>query len=83
LEAERVSGNLHGINLARGVKGMNHLQFVDDALLLRRTSIIIAEGFKCLHDHFINVPRGKVNNGKSQIYGWNTSPQLLHAIFKI
>jgi hypothetical protein len=80
LEDERVSGNLHGINLIIGVKGMNHSQFANDTILLGRASIVIVEQFKYVLDHFINASGGKVNNGKSQIYGWNISPKLLHAM---
>jgi hypothetical protein len=42
LEFERISGNSIGLQIARGVKNINHSQFVDDALLLGGASSIIA-----------------------------------------
>jgi hypothetical protein len=59
---------------------MNHLQFMNDTLLLGGASTVIVERFKCVLDHFINTSGGKVNNGKSQLYGLSTIPRLLHAI---
>jgi hypothetical protein len=55
LEVERVSNNLHGINLAIGVKGMNYPKFTYDTHLLGGTSIVILEQLKCVLDHFINA----------------------------
>jgi hypothetical protein len=81
--SERVVGSLAEIKLIIGVKSMNHYQFADDALLLGGASTIITKHFKCILDHFLNASRCKVNNGESQIYGWNIKSQLLHAISKI
>jgi hypothetical protein len=69
LEHERVSGKLQGISFARGVKGINHSQFVDETLLLGGASSIIVEWFKSILDQFLNASEKKVNNGKSP-YLW-------------
>jgi len=34
LESDRMEGSLPGLQIARGVKQINHSQFVDDTLLL-------------------------------------------------
>jgi hypothetical protein len=73
LEQERLEGSIQGINITRGVREINHSQFVDDTLLRGATSTIIAKRFKKVLDSFLNASRGKVNNAKSHIYGWNVT----------
>jgi hypothetical protein len=34
LDFERISGNITGVQITRGVKNINHSQFADDTLLL-------------------------------------------------
>jgi hypothetical protein len=46
LEWERISGEIPGLFIARGVKRINHSQFVDDALLVGGASRIISKNFK-------------------------------------
>jgi hypothetical protein len=53
--------NLPGIKIIRGVKSINHLG----------ASSIMAMRFKRILDPFNEASRGKINNNKSQIYGWN------------
>jgi hypothetical protein len=65
LEFERSSSQVHGISFMRGVKGINHSQFVDDTLFLGGASIIITKRFKAISDSFLNTSRIKFNNGKS------------------
>jgi hypothetical protein len=71
LDHERRMGRIMGLHLARGVKGINHSQFVDDTLVLEVESTIIAKRFKKVLDYFLSALRGKINCNKSQIYGWN------------
>jgi hypothetical protein len=80
LEHERELGNLPRLQISRGVKNMNHSQFVDDTLFLGGASIIIASRFKSILDSFLDASGGAVNNIKSQIYGWHTSPRVMCAI---
>jgi len=53
---------VHGINFARGVKGINHSQFVDDTLFLGDAKNIIAKIFKVILDFFLDASGGQVNN---------------------
>jgi hypothetical protein len=46
MEVERISRNLPGIKIVRGVSSFNHSQFVDDTLLLGGASTIITKRFK-------------------------------------
>jgi hypothetical protein len=80
LEHERVSGNLHGLQIVRAVKNMNHSQFADDTLFLGGTSIIIASQFKSILDSYLDASGGDANNRKCQVYRWNASPRTLRAI---
>jgi hypothetical protein len=73
LEAEQRIGNLPGLQIAHGVKEINHSQFLDDTLLLGVASPIIARRFKRVLDNFLIASGGKVNCAKSKIYGWNLS----------
>jgi hypothetical protein len=74
LEHERLVGNLPGLQIARGVKNLNHSQFADDTLLMGGASMTIASHFKVVLDSFLDASRGVVNNRKCQIMGWNTPP---------
>jgi hypothetical protein len=71
LEEEHRLGCLPGIQIAPGVKAINHSQFTDDTLLLGVTSPIIARRFKWIMDSFLIASGGKINISKSRIYGWN------------
>lgn len=53
----------------QGTKELNHLQVVDDTLLLSGAFVVIAERFKALLDIFINASGGCVNKHKSCIDG--------------
>jgi hypothetical protein len=52
LEHERKIGNIPGLIIVRGVKKINHSQFVDDTLLLGGASIVITVCFKEVLDQF-------------------------------
>jgi hypothetical protein len=68
LEAERRSGNLLRIKVAKGVRSINHSWFVGDTLLLEGASTIMATRFKAVLDFFIRALGGMISNRKSQIY---------------
>ena len=68
LEEEHRLGRLSGIQIAPGVKEINHSQFADDILLLGGASSIIARIFKMILDQFISVSRGQVNSHKFHLY---------------
>jgi len=59
--------------IARGIKEINHSQFTNDTLLLGDVSTIIARRFKKTLNKFLSTSRGKINNIKNHIYGWNLS----------
>jgi hypothetical protein len=83
LEKERIANDLQGIMIVREVKAINHSCFVDDTLLIGGASTIMIERFKRILDQFLNAFSGKVNNGKSHIYGWNSSTLLMQLISRI
>lgn len=83
LELERTVGNLEGILIVRGVKYINHKQFVDDTRLIGGTSTVITDRFKRILNLCLNASEGKINNGKSHIHGRNCSHLLLRSISKI
>lgn len=82
LENEMLVGNLPSLQIARGVRNLNHSQFVDDTLLLGGASMLIATKFKkkLELDSFLDASRVVVNHRKCQIMGWNTSPQVLGTV---
>jgi hypothetical protein len=68
LEHERRTGSIPGLKIARGVRRINHSQFVDDTLLLGGSSQIMASRFKLVLDQYGEVSGGIINKKKSQIY---------------
>jgi hypothetical protein len=70
-EEERKLGHLPGIQIAPGVKEINHSQFSDDTLLLGAASPIISKRFKTVLDNFLISLGGKINIKKRRTYGWN------------
>jgi len=52
LEWERSSGSIPWLHIARGVKRINHYQFVDDTLLMGGASKIMAAGNGSIHTYF-------------------------------
>jgi hypothetical protein len=59
LEEDRHMGRLPSLQLARGIKEINHSQFVDDTLLLGATSTIIEKRFKKTMDQFLSASVGQ------------------------
>jgi hypothetical protein len=60
LEEDRRMGHLPSLMIARGIKEINHSQFVDDTLLLGVASSIIARRFKKTLDHFLSPQEEKL-----------------------
>jgi hypothetical protein len=72
-----------GIKIARGVKDINHAQFVDDTLLLGGASTIIARKFKQQLDLYKEASGSQINYRKSKIFGWNCKPRDMVEISRI
>jgi hypothetical protein len=73
-ENERTKGNIAGLGIVRGVKSINHSQFVNDTILLGGVSTIMVSRFKQVLDLFLQVSGGSINYSKCQIYAWNINP---------
>jgi hypothetical protein len=83
LEVEGVSNSFPGIRIVRGIKSINHSQFVDDTLLLGSASLIIVTIFKSILDSFLDVSGGLVNHKKHKIFGWHTNTYVMHMISRL
>ena len=57
-----------GLRIARGVRDINHAQFVDDSLLLGRASPTIARKFKVELDYYCRLSESKLNHRKIYIF---------------
>jgi hypothetical protein len=64
LEHERESETIQGIIFMRGVKDINHSQFVVETLFLGATTNIVSMKLKLVLDNFLNAFEEKVNNLK-------------------
>ena len=83
LEQWRIQQELIGIKISRGVKDINHAQFVDDMLLLGGASTIIARKFKQQLYLYKESFGSQINYMKSQIFGWNLlTPQINLPIYQ-
>ena len=80
LENARLDQDLPGIQMARGIKEINHAQFADDTILLGGASNIIGRRFKTELSRYCRASGGQVNLRKSQIYGWNINPREMSDI---
>jgi hypothetical protein len=83
LEQERITKNIHGLKIARGVKRINNSQFVDNTLLLGGASHVMAQRFKIILDQYEQVSRGLINKHKSQIYALNVNVSTMARIAQI
>jgi hypothetical protein len=72
-----------GIKITRGVKDINHAQFVDDTLLLWGASTIIARKFKQQLDLYKEASGSQINYKKIQIFVWNYKPREMVDIARI
>jgi hypothetical protein len=83
LEKERIGKVIPGIKIARGVKRINHSQFVDDTLLLGGASIVMAKRFQTVLENFTQASGALLNNNKSNLYVWNTSLRTTRLIANV
>jgi hypothetical protein len=83
LENERTTRNILVLRIVRVVKSINHLQFMNDTILLGGASTIMAYRFKKVMDLFLQVSSGSINYNKCQIYAWNINPLTSRIISRI
>jgi len=74
---------LMGLCIARGVRDINHAQFVDDTILLGSASNHSAKKLKSELDRYQAILASKINYRKSQIYGWNCTLREMTDITQI
>lgn len=80
LEKKQLDQEIMGLNIARGVKNINHALFADDSLLLGATNLLSASRFKGVLDDYCDATRSILNKGKCHIYCWNVPVSTLNAI---
>jgi hypothetical protein len=83
LEISRIQSNLQGLNIAQGVKEINHAQFADDTLLLGGASMLVAKRFKEELDAYAAMSGSEISQSKSKIYGWNITPIEMLGISRV
>jgi ribonuclease HI/exonuclease III len=83
LENARITSNLKGLQIAQGVKEINHAQFADDTLLLGGASCIVAKRFKEELDAYTVMSGSEISHAKSKIYSWNITPMEMRDISRI
>ena len=59
------------------MKVSNHVQFVDDTIMLGGASITIAWRFNLVMSTFVKATNGKIYSAKSKVYGWNCTLETL------
>jgi hypothetical protein len=83
LENAQINKDLMGLSITQGVKDINHAQFANDTLLLGGASPIIAKKFKEELDAYAEASSSEINLAKSNIYGWNITPNEMLRITHI
>ena len=83
LDQKLVDQEILGLNIAKGVKNVNHTMFADDTLLLGATSARSASSFKENLDDYSEATGSSLNRGKCKIFCWNISTSTLTIISKI
>jgi ribonuclease HI/exonuclease III len=83
LENAQLHKDLMGLSITPGVKDINHAQFADDTLLLGGASPIIAKKFKEELDAYAEASGSEINLAKSNIYGWNITPNEMIRITRV
>jgi ribonuclease HI/exonuclease III len=83
LENAQINKDLMGLSITQGVKDINHAQFADDTLLLGGASPIIAKKFKEELDAYAEASGSEINLAKSNIYGWNITPNEMLRITRV
>eukprot|EP00253_Pinus_taeda_P033311 PITA_33311 len=80
LNKKQTDQEIMGLNIARGVKNINHALFADDSLLLGAASLTSAKRFKDVVDAYCEDSGSNLNKGKCHIYCWNFNARSLQAI---
>jgi hypothetical protein len=80
LEKRRIDQDILGLQIARGVKEINHALFTDDSLLLGEATVHTTSQFKLVVDEFCEASGSKLNAEKCHFYGWNVSQNGINAI---
>lgn len=83
LEKLRRQKEITGISIVRGTKGINHLLFADDTLLIGGASSLMEKRFKKTLDSFLLASGGKLNNKKCMIYTWNIPRHIIQRISSV
>eukprot|EP00253_Pinus_taeda_P019717 PITA_19717 len=83
LDQKLVDQEILGLNIARGVKNVNHTLFADDTLLLGAASVRSALKFKEVLDDYSKATGSGLNKGKCKVFCWNISASILSTITRI
>jgi hypothetical protein len=83
LEHGQNHNNLHGLRIAPRVKDINHVQFVDDTLLMGGTSLQTTRKFKNELADYTEISGSVISPTKSKIYGWNIMPNEMLEIARV
>eukprot|EP00253_Pinus_taeda_P017653 PITA_17653 len=83
LDQKLVDQEILGLNIARGVKNVNHTLFADDTLLLGVASARSASSFKKVMDDYSEATGNRLNKGKCKIFCWNILTSTLSSISRI
>jgi exonuclease III len=83
LDQKLVDQEILGLNIARGVKNVNHTLFADDTLLLGAATSRSALRFKEVLDDYSEATGSCLNKGKCKVFCWNISAYTLSAISRI
>ena len=80
LDKKQADQEILGLNIARGVKNVNHALFADDSIFLGAAFVLIASRFKVVLEDFCEATGSILNKGKCHIFFWNTSVSILCTI---
>eukprot|EP00253_Pinus_taeda_P029823 PITA_29823 len=83
VDQKLVDQEILGLNIARGVKNVNHTLFVNNTLLLGAASARSASKFKEVLDDYSEATGSNLNIGKCKVFCWNISASTLSAIPRI
>lgn len=80
LNKKQADQEIMGLNIARGVKSINHALFADDSLLLGAACLPLAKRFKEVVDVYCEDSRSILNKGKCHIFCQNATIRMIQAI---
>jgi len=83
LKYEGRSISILGLKIERGVRGINHSQFVDHTLFLGGASKTLDKCFKLVLHQYVEVSGCIINEINSQIFAWNIRDSYLMRIANI